>query len=125
MAAVIHISVLLILCSLFSAAPALTISLNTTSTVLGWNVVCRDTELWTQPGWTDNIIYHCNRVIDLLEIYEPESTQPGVWLQYEFLPLGMEQQRQLPDVRTPWKLTDGTDHHHLLFLQTLLRVVGS
>ncbi|KAK0515253.1 hypothetical protein JMJ35_002632 [Cladonia borealis] len=109
MVAVIHVAVLLVLCSFFSAAPALTISLNSTLTDGRAWMVCRDTPLWMDPPWTSSVTYDCNRVIEMLIRVQPESLNSHAPFPHEFLPLGMSQKEYWPDpVRTPWKLTVGS-----------------
>ena len=126
MVTVIHVSVLLVLCLFFLAAPALPISLNSTLTDGTYRMVCRDTPLWTEPPWTTSIIYECNRVIETLTRLQPDSLNPNAPFPHEFLPPGMSPKEFWPDpVRTPWKLTIGMDHRHLLFSHTLLRIVAS
>ena len=89
-------------------------------------MVCRDTPLWMDPRWTTSVTYDCNRLIEMLTRLQPESLNSHAPFPHEFLPLGMSQKEFWPDpVRTPWKLTVGMNHRHLLFLRALLRVVAS
>lgn len=91
-----------------------------------YETVCRDTPLWLDPPWSTDVIYECNRVIEMLARSQPDSIRPDEQLPHEFLPLGMSQRFFWPDpVRTPWKLTFGIDHCHLFSLHAPMRVVAS
>ena len=102
-------STLLLLYSLSLRAVASPLSLN--STPSGANRVktaCRSTAIWKTPEWTSRVSYYCQRVIETLEIIEPESLSYDVTFGHQFLPPGQDPQYPTSQaVRTPWKLTIG------------------
>ena len=99
---------LLLLCSFCSGAVVSTLTSNTTLSG-EHKIACRDSEIWTAPQWPPGIIRNCRRIIERLQILEPESLDPA-GIVYEFLPRGQRTRRPESEVvRTPWKLTDGTN----------------
>ena len=106
-----RISPLLLLYFFCLGAVGSTLVLN--NTLGGANTLktaCRKTEVWTTPQWSASVRWNCRQVIGKLERLVPESLISGQTFGHEFLPRG-----QIPEypaveaVRTPWKLTNGTN----------------
>ena len=111
-------SPLLILCFLYLGAVGSALVLN--NTLDGANTLktaCRKTEVWTTPQWSASVRWNCRQVIGKLERLVPESLISDQTFGHEFLPRG-----QIPEypateaVRTPWKLTSGTNFSFFYYL---------
>ena len=111
----IRTSSLLLLCSSLSGTVVLTSTVNTTLSSPGVKTVCRKTDVWIAPQWPDTIGLNCREIIQRFETLEPESRQAMSPL-HDFLPLGLSPQSPTPEpVRSPWKLTNGTNFFLFLF----------
>ena len=104
-------SPLLVSCFLYLGAVGSALVLN--NTLDGANtlkIACRKTDVWTTPQWSATVRWNCRQVIGKLERLVPESLISDQTFGHEFLPRG-----QIPEyptteaVRTPWKLTSGTN----------------
>ncbi len=105
-------SSLLLLCSSLLGTVVSTSTVNTTP---GIKTVCRNTDVWTAPQWPASIGLNCREIIRRLDTLEPESLQ-AMSPVHDFLPLGVSPQSPTPEpVRSPWKLTDGTNFVLFLF----------
>lgn len=107
-------SSLLLLCSFCSGAVVSTLTSNTTLSG-EHKTACRESEIWTAPQWPPSVTWNCRRIIERLRIVEPESRDQDGFV-YEFLPRGQRTRRPESEVvRTPWKLTDGTNFFLFFF----------
>ena len=70
--------------------------------------ICRDTDIWIQPSWPQDIFGLCEALIDELYMTEREILMSHPPL-HEFLPMGIGP--FFPDlerpVRTPWRIRNG------------------
>ena len=104
-------SSLLLLCPLSLGTLVSTLALNSTlSGANGLKQACRNTDVWTRPQWSPSVVWNCRKIIERLERVEPEALIPNLPFGHEFLPPGQTPEYPASEaVRTPWKLTNGTN----------------
>ena len=106
-----RISTLLLLCSFCSGVVVSTLTSN--NTLSGeLRTACRRSDTWITPQWPPSVIWNCRNIIDRLGILEPESAttfeQEGD--SHAFMRQGLRPPYPVQNVvRTPWKLTNGTN----------------
>ena len=80
------------------------------------NIVCRNTDVWTQPSWPANIGQQCSEILSTLPDTQPEVHQRDRPI-HEFLPAGMmPAPSPNPPVRTPWRMVNGTFYYPFFHL---------
>ena len=89
---------------------------NALSEASGLKSACRKTEIWTTSQWSSSVRWNCRQIIGKLEKVEPESLISNVPFGHEFLPPGHSPEYPATEaVRTPWKLTNGTNLVYPIF----------
>ena len=104
-------SSLLLLCSFCSGAVVSTLTSNTTLSG-ELRTACRRSDAWITPQWPPSVIWNCRNIIDRLGTLEPDSatTYEEEGDTHAFMRRGLRPPYPLRNiVRTPWKLTNGTN----------------